>query len=97
MIRFHAPFDGKRLIGDKKNKIFHDALYEAGPAKSNCCQIADLPPEDVQTFDPDSPVGAIEQGFAPCPTCFRTEHGPCKQDSKPSEGGERPGSDSTPN
>ena len=75
MIRFHTPFDGKRFIGDKKRMIFHDSRYESGPARLGGCQIEHIAPEDVRTFDPDSPAEAIEQGFAPCPECLWIEQG----------------------
>jgi len=73
MVRFHTPFNGKRFIGDKKRMIFHDSFYEAISAKRDGCQIDELAPEDVLTFNPDSPAKAIEQGLAPCPECLWIE------------------------
>ena len=73
MIRFHTPFDGKRLVGDKGKMIFHDSHYESGPTPSGGCRIDRIRPEDVASFDPDSVSTAFEQGFAPCPMCLRIE------------------------
>jgi len=73
MIRFHTPFDGKRFVGDKKRRIYHDSVFEVVMPRSRGCSIDGLLPEDVQTFDADSAVGALEQGFSPCPCCLQAE------------------------
>ena len=75
MIRYHAPFDGKRFIGDKSKMIFHDSCYESGPARVGGCRIDHIATKDVKTFDPDGISTAIEEGFAPCPECLRTGQG----------------------
>jgi hypothetical protein len=73
MIRFHTPFDGKRFIGDKKKMVFHDSLHESIQDKAGGCQIDRIAPEQVVTFDPDSPAEAILQGLAPCLECLWIE------------------------
>jgi hypothetical protein len=78
MIRFHSPFDGKRLIGDKKKMIFHDSQYESMPGRTGGCQIDRIAHEDVLKFDTDSPAEALLQGFSPCLECLWTEDGPRK-------------------
>lgn len=71
MIRFHTPFDGKRFIGDKKRKIFHDSFHEAGPLfKWGGCQIERIALVDVATFNLDTPAEAIGQGYVPCQECM---------------------------
>jgi hypothetical protein len=52
VLRFHSPFDRKRLIGDKKKMAFHDSLYESMPGKIGGCEIDRIPREDVVIFDP---------------------------------------------
>jgi hypothetical protein len=61
---------GKRFVGDKKTKVFHDSYFEADAGGADSCGIADLPPECIQTFDPDTPLEAILKGFAPCAKCL---------------------------
>jgi hypothetical protein len=39
MLRFHSPFEGKRLTGDRKKMIFHDSHYESRPGPLSGCQI----------------------------------------------------------
>ncbi len=73
MKRFHPPFDGKRIIGDYQKMIFHDTFLESCAAEPNGCQVDDIPPEDVMTFESDSIIEAIEKGFARCPKCLLIE------------------------
>jgi hypothetical protein len=78
MIRAHAPFYGKRFIGDKKKKIVHDTLFEADLIRLKACHIDELISDDIQTFGPDSLAEAKSQDFAPCPVCLWTERRPGK-------------------
>jgi len=73
MLRFHAPFDGKRYIGDNRLKIFHDSLYETSPYVSSGCAIDRIPTEEVRTFEPDSNGEAWRRGFVHCPHCNQDE------------------------
>jgi len=75
MIRFHSPFDGKRLIGDRKKMIFHDSQYESMPGRTGGCQIDRIAREDVVKFETDSPAEALLQGFSPCLECLCPEEG----------------------
>jgi hypothetical protein len=75
MQRSHSLFNGKRFIGDKIVKVFHDSFFGSQPEDTDGCQINDLPPEDIQTFDPDTPLEAILKGFAPCPKCLWPRQG----------------------
>ena len=69
MLRFHAPFDGKRFIGDNRLKVFHDCVYESSPFVASRCGIERIPAEEVRTFDPDSAGEAYRRGFVHCPYC----------------------------
>jgi len=69
MFRFHAPFDGRRFIGDNRLKIFHDCLNEPAPSRLKGCGIDRIPPEEVRIFDPDSSSEAWRHGFVQCPCC----------------------------
>ena len=73
MLRFHAPFDGKRYIGDNRLKIFHDSLYETSSFVSSGCAIERIPPEEVRTFTPDTSGEAWRRGFVHCPFCLPDE------------------------
>jgi hypothetical protein len=73
MIRFHAPFDGKRYIGDNRLKIFHDCLYETSQYVSGGCAIERIPVEEVRTFEPDTLGEAWRRGFVHCPHCRHDE------------------------
>ena len=73
MRRFHSPFNGKRFIGDKAKKIFHDLFYESFAAEPDGCRIDDILPKDVRTFKSDSIIEAMEKGFAHCPRCLLIE------------------------
>ena len=75
MVRFHSPSDGKRFIGDKKTKVFHNSFFKARTDGTGSCRIDDLLPENIQEFDPDSPSEAIVRGFTPCPKCLWTSKG----------------------
>jgi hypothetical protein len=70
MLRYHAPFDGKRYVGDNRLKIFHDSIYETAPGG---CRIDHIPAEEVRTFEPDTVGGAARRGFVPCPCCRRID------------------------
>ena len=71
------PFSGvKRFVGDKRNKIVHDLLFEAKSARVRSCSLGELRAKDAQIFDPDTLDEAKSQGFSPCPVCLWTEHGP---------------------
>jgi hypothetical protein len=73
MIRFHAPFDGKRYIGDNRLKIFHDSLFEPSPYVSGGCAIERIPAEEIRTFDPDTIGEAWRRGFVQCCYCRQGE------------------------
>ena len=66
----HSPVEGKRFIGDKKTKVFHDSYYKVNVADTDGCQVDNLPPDGIQTFDPDTPLEAVLRGFAPCSECL---------------------------
>jgi len=71
MLRFHAPFDGKRYIGDNRLRIFHDCAYEAVSTGPDGCGIDRIPDEEVRTFEPDTMSGAVLWGFVHCPYCLQ--------------------------
>lgn len=73
MFRFHAPFDGKRFIGDNRLKIFHDCLYETSPLVRSGCAIERIPAEEIRTFEPDTIREARRRGFVPCSYCHQEE------------------------
>ena len=67
MIRIHAPFYGKRYIGDTSKNIVHDLLSE----KDNC-SIDTIEYNCVRTFD--SIKQAIGQQYRICKFCRPFNH-----------------------
>lgn len=55
MRQSHSTIGRKRFIGDNKTKVFHDTYFEAYADVTDSCRTADLPPEAIETFYPDTP------------------------------------------
>ena len=65
--RNEPPFDGRRYVGDKRQRLVHDLDHEARDVRG--CRISDIGLADVVTFEPDTLREAYRRGFDYCP-CF---------------------------
>ena len=70
MIRGHAPFYGKRFIGDTSDTIVHDLLFEKKYIARNGCKIDKIKTKHIRTFNPDSLEQATKEGYKPCKYCL---------------------------
>jgi len=69
MRRPEPPFNGKRFIGNTdKNKV-HDLDNEN--LAEYACQIDEIKPEHVKTFEPDTLEQAHKEGFENCDYCIQ--------------------------
>jgi len=72
MIRSKKPIYGKRFVGDTGHKIVHDTLHEVKRTGKPGCQIDEIDPNCIRTFDPDDFATAQKEGYEPCTYCLWT-------------------------
>jgi hypothetical protein len=66
--RSEPPFDGRRYVGDKRQRLVHDLDREARDIRG--CRILEIMLPDVVVFEPDTLREAYRCGFDFCPSCI---------------------------
>jgi len=66
--RSEPPFDGRRYVGDKRQRLVHDLDHES--CSDRGCRISEITFADVVTFEPDTMREAYRRGFDFCPNCI---------------------------